>query len=90
VASIEDFKPDPKLRLRRGNLPNLTFQDGGKTDVTTLLWTGDTLMSLEKYEALKMMPKSIDGKQYLFIEVGGFSPRHQPGWKTAWNVMERQ
>ena len=58
--------------------------------VLRLLWTGDTLMSLEKYEALKMMPKSIDGKQYLFIEVGGFSPRHQPGWKTAWNVMERQ
>ena len=44
-------------------------------------------MNLAKYEALKIVPKTIEGKPYLFIEVGGFSNRHKPDWKTAWNVF---
>jgi hypothetical protein len=90
VAATEDFKPEPKPRLRRGTLSQLVLNDAGKTDDLYLLWSGDTLMDLSKYQALKMKTKSIDGTTYLFVEVGGFSERNKPGWKSAWNVLVQQ
>lgn len=90
VAAIEDFVPAPKLRLRRGTLNELTLADAGITHDPYLLWTGDTLMDLSRYQALKMQAKSIEGKRYLFVEVGGFSERNKPDWKSAWNVLAQQ
>ena len=50
---------------------------------------GAILMDLNKYQALKMEPKSIKGAEYLFVEAGGFSARHKPGWKPRWLVLAR-
>ena len=33
--------------------------------------------------------KSIKGAEYLFVEAGGFSARHKPGWKPRWLVLAR-
>lgn len=90
VAAIEDFKPDPELRLRRGTLNQLALAAEGKTHDPYLLWTSDTLMDLTKYQALRMQTKTIEGKRYLFVEVGGFSERNKPDWKSAWNVFIQQ
>ncbi len=60
-------------------------------------WSGDTLMDLKRdyrgsaaYEALKMVVKSIDGTDTLFVEAGGFSTKHPAGWQSPWVVMKRR
>ncbi len=47
--------------------------DAGKTNDPMQIWSGDTLMDLSKNTALKITPKQIAGKRYLFIEAGGFN-----------------
>ena len=34
-------------------------------------------------------PQEIDGKDYLFVEAGGFRTRNKPGWKSQLLVLER-
>ena len=50
------------------------------------LWTGDTLMDLEKLQVLKMTVKG----DYLFIEEGGFSDKNPVGWKSPLMVLKRK
>jgi len=69
---------------------SITLADGGRTTDPTWVWSGDTLMDLNKYQALKMKPKTIGGDDYLFIEAGGFSERHPAGWQPPWFVLKRQ
>lgn len=52
------------------------------------IWSGDTLMDLERNQALKRIVKPIDGSDYLFIATGGFAVKNKPGWKTQWLVMK--
>ena len=47
------------------------------------------LMDLTKFQALKMKPRNLDGKDYLFVEVGGFGNRNKPGWKSQLLVLAR-
>lgn len=54
-----------------------------------LLWSGDTLMDLDRFQALKMTSKSIGESDCLFIESGGFSDRNPAGWKSPLIVMKR-
>ena len=68
----------------------MTFRDEGRTDRVTWLWSGDMLMDLTRYQALKMQIKRIDGSDYLFLEAGGFSIRNPVGWQSPWYVMRRQ
>ena len=68
----------------------MTFEDGGRTGVPFWIWSGDRLMDLTRYQALKMKLKAIGAEDYLFIEAGGFSTRNKPGWKPSWYVMKRQ
>jgi hypothetical protein len=53
------------------------------------IWSGDTLMDLDRNQALKMVTKDIGGTTYLFIEGGGFGGRNKPGWTSPWFVMKR-
>ena len=53
------------------------------------IWSGDTLMDLQPNEALKMISKTIDASDYLFVEAGGFAFKIAPGWKSEWFVMKR-
>lgn len=89
VEKIEDFVPSDNPRLRRGSIAGINLKADGKTDLAYMLWTGDMLMDLTRYEALKMVPKTINGKDYLFIETGDFHQNKKPGWATTWNVLER-
>lgn len=43
-----------------------------------------------RYQALMMVPKSIGGSDYLFVEAGGFRTRQKPEWKPQLLVMKRK
>ena len=90
VDEIQEFDPEAKNpKARRPDFTTITFQENGSTDSPTRVWSGDTLMDLDKYQALKVSI-SLDGEiEYLFIEAGGFSNRHKPDWKSKWYVFSR-
>lgn len=89
VPSIEEFDPARKGDGKRPSLPILTFKDGGTTDSSAFIWSGDRLMDLNRYQVLKMTSMTIAGADYLFIEAGGFSIKNPPTWKSPWAVMKR-
>ena len=91
TADVGDFDPNEKhQRVRNQIFTNISLNSNGTTNDPTWLWSGDILMDLNKYQALKMTSKSIDGKEYLFIEAGGFSTRNKPGWKPQLFVMQKK
>jgi len=90
VKTIEEFAPGKKTNTRGARFANMTFREEGGTDSVLWLWSGDTLMDLTRYQALKMVVKTIDGGEYLFVEIGGFSTRNKPGWQTTWQVMKQR
>ena len=91
VAAIEAFVPGEKQDKRfRPTYASITFKEDGKTDQVERIWSGDTLMDLDRFQALKMTVKAIDGEEYLFIESGGFSTRHPAGWKSPLVVLKRE
>ena len=98
VSKIDDFKPGAAIDQTKPRYRSITFKDKGFSDTTSRYWSGDTLMELGKAKAaLKMKTKSIDGGDYLFIEVGGFTFYYerqnykQPRtWKSQWFVLKRQ
>ena len=62
------------VQLAPGHLPpftEMTFKDNSQTDKALWIWSGNTLMDLDRYQALKMTVRKIDGSDYLFIEAGG-------------------
>ena len=54
------------------------------------MWSGDTLMDLDRYQALKMETRTIGDAEFLFIEAGGFSERNKSDWKSKWYVLGRK
>ncbi len=89
VADITDFDPARKTRVNRPPFSSLTLKDGGRTDNPVWAWSGNVLMDLTKFQALKMKPQNLDGKDYLFVEAGGFGARNKPGWKSQLLVLAR-
>jgi hypothetical protein len=90
VAEIAGFDPEKKTNPRNAPFSAITLKDGGKTSEPIWGWSGDILMDLGKYQALKMHVKKVDRAEYLFVESGDFSTRHKPGWKPRWYVLKRQ
>lgn len=96
VAEVADFAPGKALagELPRGRPPfrEITIKQGGRTDNPAILWSKDRMMNLSRFEALKMVAKTIDGTDYLFVEAGNFhGPTNIPiGWKSPWSVMKRK
>jgi len=91
VAGIDIFVPGEQQAERfRPPFGIITFKDGGKTDSAMRIWSGETLMDLSKYQAMKTATKTIAGNTYLFIETGGFSTRHPGGWTSPWVVLKRK
>jgi hypothetical protein len=90
VETIDDFTPDKKMRRGRAPFSEIAFEDNGRTDKPTWIWSGNILMDLTRYQALRMIVKRIGGADYLFVEVGGFSERHPVDWQSPWQVMRRQ
>jgi len=89
VASIAEFDPEKKTNPRNVPFSTITLKDGGGTGDPTWVWSGDFLMDLNKYQALRMLPQTLGGAEYLFVEAGDFSTRHKPGWKPQWFVLRR-
>ncbi|KPJ76068.1 MAG: hypothetical protein AMS14_02575 [Planctomycetes bacterium DG_20] len=90
VTTIDEFTLDKKMNPGRPRFTEMTFKDNGRTAQPVYIWSRDILMDLDRYQALKMKVKKIDGEDYLFIEAGGFSTRNPVGWQSPWQVMERQ
>ncbi len=90
VGEISEFDLEAKnQKARRPQVTTITFEEDGTTDSPTRVWSGDTLMDLDKYQALRMKTNIVGNTEYLFIEAGGFSNRHKPDWKTKWHVFTR-
>jgi hypothetical protein len=90
VTEVAAFNPAKRVgRVRRPLFSTMTFKDGGMTHDTTWMWSGDTLMDLTKFQALKMQVKIVGGAEYLFVEAGGFGTRNKPGWKPKLYVLKR-
>ena len=89
VQTIDEFTPDKKMDARRAQIKGMTFKDQGRTGDAQWIWSGDVLMDLNRYQALKMTVKTIGGSDYLFVEAGGFSTRNPNGWHSPLCVMKR-
>lgn len=89
VADIEAFDPKAKQSLGRLPFQTITLQDNGSTQDSRWIWSGDMLLDLDQYAAHQMFTKTIDGKDYLFIEAGGFSTKNPAGWKTQLMVLSK-
>lgn len=94
VKDIAEFNPEKKRGARRPAYTSITFNKDGTTADPTWIWSGDVLMDLNSYQALRiqvrMQVRSIPGGEYLFIERGGFNTRNKPDWKSTLLVLERK
>jgi hypothetical protein len=90
VPTVEAFDPAKPVDANRAPFKGIAFKDGGATESKTLIWSGDSLMDLSRYEALKMVPKKIGETDYLFIEIGGFDAKAGKEWKSPLCVLKRQ
>jgi hypothetical protein len=90
VPTVEAFDPAKPVDANRAPFKGIAFKDGGATESKTLIWSGDILMDLSRYEALKMVPKKIGETDYLFIEIGGFDAKAGKDWKSPLCVLKRQ
>ncbi len=86
IGSMVSIKGD----VRNAPFKEVTFQEKGVTDTPDMIWSGDLLMDLKRWQALKITSKVIEGADFLFIESGGFSNKNPVGWKTPLIVMKRK
>ena len=63
APTIDGFDPAKPADANRAPFKAVTFKDGGLTDSATLIWSGDTLLDLDRYQALKMTVKTIGGNR---------------------------
>ena len=89
VKSIDEFNLEKQMKPGRALFTKMSFLDKGRTSDGLWIWSGDILMDLNRYQALKMTVRPIGGNDCLFIEAGGFSTRNRPGWQTPLYVMKR-
>ncbi len=85
TPSMDAFDPAKPTDAHRAPFKQISFKPDGFTDHTLRRWTGDTMVDLEKLQALKMTMKD----DLLFIEAGGFNNRNPIGWKSPIIVMNR-
>ena len=90
VPGIAAFDPSKKAGFRKPPFSQITLTDDSRTGNPYWIWSGDHLMDLTRYQALRMQAKTIEGTPYLFVESGGFSTRQKPGWKSSWLVLGKQ
>jgi hypothetical protein len=85
VPSLDVFDPAAPVDANRAPFKAISFKPDGTTDEPLRLWTGNTLLDLERQQALKM---AVNG-DFLFIEAGGFSDKNPVGWKSPLIVLQR-
>lgn len=92
VDQIQDFVPGERQHPGRGWQPpfrDLEIRDDLRTSNPLLIWTGTRLLDVERGEALVVEQHVIDGKAFLFVELGGFSQDQESGWRSPWLVFEK-
>lgn len=90
VKEIAEFDPEKPKKARKPAYSSMTFSDGGETGDPTWVWSGNKLMDLTRFHALRMQVKKIGDTDYLFVEAGGFSKRNKLDWKSSQLVMKRK
>jgi len=85
VPALEDFTPAKRGDINGAPFKQISFKDGGTTDASAFIWSGNILMDLNRYQALQMTVKG----DHLFIEAGGFSEKNPVGWKSPLVVLKR-
>lgn len=88
VKAIDEFDPDKRNNSRNRTFRDVTFKNNGDTNNKMLIWSGDTIMDLNRNHALKMTVKKIKGTDYLFMEVPSFNARKK-GWNPSYYVLKR-
>jgi len=73
LADGERFDPNGRLPHRRHWHNVIHFKDNGRTDDELVFYSGEYLLDLGRAQALKIVLKTIDGAEYLFIEEGEFA-----------------
>lgn len=86
VPSIEAFDPSKPVDAGRSPFKELSIDNDGKTNSPLRYWTGNTLIDMEKFQALKMTLKN----DHLFIEAGGFNEKNPVGWRSPLIVLKRK
>ncbi len=89
VREIADFTKPRADNPFAASADKISFLSDGKTSNANWIWTSNMLMALDRKEALLMSIKAINGREYLFLESGGFSPKHPKGWQTPITVLEK-
>lgn len=83
----------PLKQKEREKWRTITFNPDGTTDDIYKWYTGNYLLDVElnidNSQVLEMRVKTFDGKEYLFIEEGGFDEKNGPDWKCRWIVFRR-
>jgi hypothetical protein len=88
-------KPKPAPKKPSYGIPDINIQDGGIASVgrSKLTWSGNMLINVSTGEALQMNIQTIDGKEYLFVETGGFTEQdetvEESTWQPSYYVMTR-
>jgi hypothetical protein len=85
LASIKPLgKKTPQL------FSAISFKDDGKTDSEERIWSGDILMDLNTFQALRITPKKVNGEEVLLVENGGFNAKGGADWKSPLLVLKRK
>jgi len=95
AANPKAPKPAPKQPPPKFGISGIALQAGGNVGgVKGFVWSGGMLINSGSQEALKMEIKTLLGKEYLFVEAGGFSVQKETvedevPWNASYFVMER-
>ena len=89
VATPDEFDPAKPAPLNNPPFRGLAFKDDGSTDKPVRIWSGDTLIDMTRWEALKMTLRTLAGGEYLVVETGGFNEKNPAGWKCPLLIMKR-
>lgn len=88
-------KPAPRQTPPKFGIGGLVLQDGGQVGgVKGFIWSGDMVINSDGQEALRMEIRTVQGREYLFVEAGGFSVQKETvedeiPWNASYYVMER-
>jgi hypothetical protein len=89
VPTLEAFDPAKPAAVKNAPFGGLTLKEDGQTDKPVRIWSGDTLIDMTRWQALKMTTRIIGDTEYLAVEAGGFSEGNPAGWKCPLIIMKR-
>jgi hypothetical protein len=98
AAKLKGKQPAPPAAPKpppRYGIGSMELQDAGKVGGPRgFVWSGNILINGGSEEALKMVLKTIKGKEYLLVEAGGFTQTNEKiedeaSWDPNYFVMER-